>query len=185
MDLHDVRVPEAGHRQRLATEAVDVPLLDRESRAQHLERDRALQLEVARQPHGRHAAAADLAHQLVLAEPAARHRRRVAGRRPGEPGLDHLERALHGGARPVGNAVQPLARIHAAARGDRVGEPGHDAVEVVVERVAGGRASGCGIHAGPGVGPRPIRRGIPGRRHRGPGRWGRGTAAAQASSARR
>ena len=66
-DLDDVRVRERGGRARLALEAREPALVVGERVRHQLDRDLAVQRLVARQPHGRHAARAEVAHERVAA----------------------------------------------------------------------------------------------------------------------
>src|SRR6185437_15914613 len=68
MDVDDVRMVELRRRARLGEEAVPHPLAIGEAREHHLDGDAAVELEVVREEHGGHAAAAELALDLVLAQ---------------------------------------------------------------------------------------------------------------------
>jgi len=89
----DVRVRQAREDAALALEARRVAVAE-QARAQELDRDLALVAAVRapRQPHGAHAAVADLAHQRVRAERLARQAAGLGQRR-----LLHELAALDGG----------------------------------------------------------------------------------------
>ncbi len=132
VDLHDAGVLELGDRERLAPEAIDVGLLEREPGAQDLERHRTAQLAVLRQPDERHAAAAELAHQSVATQHEPGRERHGRARRAGEAGLDHLEAALEPGARGGRDALEEGLLAREPAGGEEVGVLGHQRVELVV-----------------------------------------------------
>jgi hypothetical protein len=66
-DRHDVRVRQLRRRPRLAQEPLAVRRVGGPLARQHLDRDRPLEPEVARQQHDAHAAAPELALDRVLA----------------------------------------------------------------------------------------------------------------------
>ena len=128
VDRDDVRVAERRSRARLALEALDHAFSHKQQRGrQHLDRDFAVERQIVREIHGRHAAMPELEQDLVLAEcrlsqciklcvrrigPAFRVGGR--GRHRGRPG----ER--HGDPRAAPRAEKrPGAEARAAARAGR------------------------------------------------------------------
>jgi hypothetical protein len=93
MDRDDVRVREPGGRARLAQEAL-ARLDRREVRREHLDRDVAVELYVAREEDDAHAAAAELALKRILAGEGGLEVEEFGGR------LRHVVR-LDGGEREV------------------------------------------------------------------------------------
>src|SRR5215211_7336310 len=87
LDGDDVRVREAGGGARLPQEAVAEPDLRRELRREHLERDGTVQPQVAREVHGAHPAAPELALDgVAVPEGPAEGGGGVRGRRGGRGG---------------------------------------------------------------------------------------------------
>src|SRR5262249_51183656 len=120
VDGGDVRVVERGEGQRLVAEAGQRFRAHREPRRQHLEGHLALEPRVAREPHLTHAACAELADDLVGAEPA---RRRLAG------GPGHVSAAVRPDGRKVGRSMaleSSAVRWPARGRGSggKQGRPG-------------------------------------------------------------
>ena len=81
MNRDDVRMRQPRGRPRLAQEALANVGSSGEMRRQRLDRDHPVEPQVARQVHDAHAAAADLALDLVLPGKRAWRRPSVVGRR--------------------------------------------------------------------------------------------------------
>ncbi len=73
-------MPDLGRGRRLAPEALDVPLAEREPAGHHLQRDAAVQRPLVGQVDDAHAAAAELVLDHEVAEAATAGLRRFAGR---------------------------------------------------------------------------------------------------------
>jgi hypothetical protein len=141
VDLDDVGVREARDGQGLAAEALHVALIQREPRAQHLDRHRTGQIQLCGQVHHGHAAAAQLALQAQAVEDGPRPDGNGSEGPPPATHFDQPQAARQLPSGPFRHLGEKGLGVRTQALGQAFRVLGHQGIETVVE--------GFGVHRDP------------------------------------